>query len=134
MLRLFGKASSDCYGFYNRKIAPQIVFAGLGYFARCNEIWLVEVSERDCDHGIVQDLGVGDLHRFREFGYRLPFYKDRANPSQGHVTVRLNGYRLVEFRRILEIQIKRVALAQTITRMSLMKLCVLIVLGTPVAR
>src|ERR1017187_3703092 len=114
MLGFVVEASGDRYCLCDREVTAEVVLARLSHLTGCDKVRLLEILQSDGDDWVVQSLRVGSLHGFRQLWHGLALDKNRANPFQGHITVRLHCYSLVEFGRQRKVQIEGVTFSELI--------------------
>src|SRR5579871_82346 len=113
-LRVFSgilEAARHCNRFGQSGFATQFILAGAAHLPVGDEIWLLEILQRDADQRLVQDFAVRTPDRFRQFRHSLAGYVDVADAAQCDKTIRLHAHALIEFRAQFELNVERVARA-----------------------
>lgn len=118
---LHSHAAGYCDGFGHRQVAAQFILARLAYLPGDREGRLLEVLQIDVDYRLVQDAGVGLLHRLHHLRYCEATHINAACIEQVDIAVGLDSDRLVELGGQRKADQQDILALEDVARMALLE-------------
>ena len=121
MLGRVSETSRYGNGLGKRDVPAPVKLSRFSNLAAHYEVRFLEVLGINRDLRVLKDFGVGRLNGLREFRKSLSCGRQISDIAQSDVAVRLDGDRLIKFRRQQESQFQRVARIDPVPPISFVK-------------